>query len=578
MALFDNNPISALTNPVKSGIGSLFEGMTPFGGSIPSGVLAPEQEAKLRNQALFQGLLGTAATYLATPKNLNAGSPLPYLGRAFLGGMGASQDVIDKAIRQQLLAGRSDPFGTLDISKYTPESIKEFQKTGNKDYSLLKEKTEQQKLEFEQFRKGLPTTTPAVTQQVVQPGSYAPMQEEVLPEQVAPNYGVTKQPDVVTEVETQPEKPVSNIEALKRFIIENPTNQYAMSMLPSIELMEKEATKKSQQQAFSRIFPTITNVGPDGQPQETVSFNPVAVKDYIVSSDNPMKAAKEITENISSIKKQNIFGNVSAASMTPFDSLVSLSSDNKAIQERAKYLQKATIDGRITQEDADKEASKLTDLYVKDSEKRDGREVANAFKQTLVDLKTEQGKFQKEVKTNEIKADIGNKVSNLNNVINQVEYIKTHPGRYNGLIADPRIALKVSLSPQQSYDYASAVDTLKSQAFLNQVSQMKGTGALSNAEGDKIQTALANLSINQSKQEFDRSLKVIFDTMDSAKKRSISLGKPYGLTEADFGVASAAPASAPAPSPASTNFKEGAKTKSKSGKPMVFRNGQWEYE
>jgi hypothetical protein len=173
---------------------------------------------------------------------------------------------------------------------------------------------------------------------------------------------------------------------------------------------------------------------------------------------------------------------------------------------------------------------------VKDSEKRDGREVANAFKQTLIDLKTEQGKFQKEVKTNEIKADIGNKVSNLNNIINQVEYVKTHPGRYNGLIADPRIALKVSLSPQQSYDYASAVDTLKGQAFLNQVAQMRGAGALSNAEGEKIQIALSNLSINQSKESFDRNLKVIFDTMDSAKKRSISLGKPYGLTETDFGV------------------------------------------
>lgn len=536
MALFDNNPISALTNPVKSGIGSLFEGMTPFGSSIPSGVLAPEQEAKLRNQALFQGLLGTAATYLATPKNLNAGSPLPYLGRAFLGGMGSSQDVIDRAIRQQLLAGRSDPFGTLDISKYTPESIKAFQQSGNKDYSLLKEKTEQQKLEFEQFRKGLPTTTPAVTQQVVQPGGYAPAQEEVLPEQVAPNYGLTKQPDVITEVETKPAREQSNVEALKRFIIENPTNQYAMSMLPSIELMEKENAKKYEQQAFSRIFPTTTSIGPDGQPQETVSFNPTAVKDYIINAGDPSKAADDITKTVANMKKQNIFGNVSASSMTPFDSLVSLSSDNKAIQERAKYLQQATRDGRITQEDADKEASKLTDLYVKDSEKRDGREVANAFKQTLVDLKTEQGKFQKEVKTSEIKADIGNKVSNLNNVINQVEFIKTHPGRYNGLIADPRVALKVSLSPQQSYDYASAVDTLKSQAFLNQVSQMKGTGALSNAEGEKIQTALANLSINQSKEAFDRNLNVIFNTMDSAKKRSISLGKPYGLTETDFGV------------------------------------------
>jgi len=536
MALFDNNPLQSLYAPVKSGIGNLFEGMTPFGSSIPTGILDSTQEEKLRNQALFQGLLGTAATYLATPKNLGAGSPLPYLGKAFLGGMGASQDVVDRAIRAKLLTGRNDPFGTLDISKYTPESIKIFQQSGNKDYSLLKEKTEQQKLEFEEFRKGLSTTTPAVTQQVVQPGGYAPMQEEVLPEQIAPNYGLAKQPDVVNEVETQPAKAQSNVEAIKRFIIENPSNQYAMSMLPSVELMEKEATKKSQQQAFSRIFPTTISVGPDGQQQETVSFNPVAVKDYIANSEFPMKSAKEITENISAINKANIFGNVSADSMTPFDSLVSLSSDNKAIQERAKYLQGITRSGKLSQEEADKEASKLTDLYVKDSEKRDGREVANAFKQTLVDLKTEQGKFQKEVKTSEIKADIGNKVSNLNNVINQVEFIKTHPGRYNGLIADPRVALKVSLSPQQSYDYASAVDTLKSQAFLNQVSQMKGTGALSNAEGEKIQTALANLSINQSKEAFDRNLNVIFNTMDSAKKRSISLGKPYGLTETDFGV------------------------------------------
>jgi hypothetical protein len=30
--------------------------------------------------------------------------------------------------------------------------------------------------------------------------------------------------------------------------------------------------------------------------------------------------------------------------------------------------------------------------------------------------------------------------------------------------------------------------------------------------------------------------------------------------------------------PTTSGFTEGAKTKSKSGKPMVFRNGQWEYE
>ena len=88
MAIFDNNPIQSLFAPVQSGIGNLFEGMTPFGSTIPGGILEKQDEDKLRNQALFQGLLGTAATYLATPKNLNTGSALPYLGKAFLGGQG----------------------------------------------------------------------------------------------------------------------------------------------------------------------------------------------------------------------------------------------------------------------------------------------------------------------------------------------------------------------------------------------------------------------------------------------------------------------------------------------------------
>jgi hypothetical protein len=105
MALFDNNPlyknISSLTNPVTSGLGNLFEGMNVFG-ARPSealtGILTKEQQDKLKNQALFQGLLGTAATYLATPKNLNVGSALPYLGKAFLGGMQSSQGAYDTAL------------------------------------------------------------------------------------------------------------------------------------------------------------------------------------------------------------------------------------------------------------------------------------------------------------------------------------------------------------------------------------------------------------------------------------------------------------------------------------------------
>jgi hypothetical protein len=114
-------------------------GINIFGTPIPTGILDTKQEEKLRNQALVSGIIGTAANYLAQPKNLGADSALPYLAKAYIGGMGSSQGTVDTALnnlyRQQLLAGRNDPFGTIDIAKFTPESIKEFQVA--KDYSKL---------------------------------------------------------------------------------------------------------------------------------------------------------------------------------------------------------------------------------------------------------------------------------------------------------------------------------------------------------------------------------------------------------------------------------------------------------
>lgn len=87
-------------------------GLNIFGTPIPTGILDPQQEEKLRNQALVSGIIGTAANYLATPKNLGAGSALPYLAKAYVGGMGASQNTVDTALnnlyRQQLLASRDD--------------------------------------------------------------------------------------------------------------------------------------------------------------------------------------------------------------------------------------------------------------------------------------------------------------------------------------------------------------------------------------------------------------------------------------------------------------------------------------
>jgi hypothetical protein len=62
-----------------------------------SGILTDEESKKLQNQSLLKGLIGTGLTYLAQPKNQNYGSALPYLGKAFLGGMQSAQGTYDTA-------------------------------------------------------------------------------------------------------------------------------------------------------------------------------------------------------------------------------------------------------------------------------------------------------------------------------------------------------------------------------------------------------------------------------------------------------------------------------------------------
>ena len=89
--------------------GGFFDGMNIFGARQPTyleGLLTPEELQKVQNQAMVQGLLGTAATYLAQPKNQGYGSALPYLGKAYLGGMQSSQGAYDTATQNLLTQGK----------------------------------------------------------------------------------------------------------------------------------------------------------------------------------------------------------------------------------------------------------------------------------------------------------------------------------------------------------------------------------------------------------------------------------------------------------------------------------------
>jgi len=87
------------------------------------GLLNESEQQKLSQRALTSGLLGTAITYLAQPKNQRYGSALPYLGKAFLTGMGQSQDVYDKATQDYLTKSKIEDIKTTKAKEANLKSI-----------------------------------------------------------------------------------------------------------------------------------------------------------------------------------------------------------------------------------------------------------------------------------------------------------------------------------------------------------------------------------------------------------------------------------------------------------------------
>jgi hypothetical protein len=122
MALFDT----------ETGFGNVLGGMNIFAAKQPEylgGLLTTDQQEKLKNQALLSGLIGTAATYFAQPKNQGIGLPA-ILGKSYLGGMQASQGAYNAATENAMNAlkiQKEQRDAQLDYLKALPPDVREFQ-------------------------------------------------------------------------------------------------------------------------------------------------------------------------------------------------------------------------------------------------------------------------------------------------------------------------------------------------------------------------------------------------------------------------------------------------------------------
>jgi len=126
-------------------------------------------------------------------------------------------------------------------------------------------------------------------------------------------------------------------------------------------------------------------------------------------------------------------------------------------------------------------------------------------------------------------SDLESGRATIDNFLNTADRLLQNPAlpRVLGAI-EGRIPGGSAPFSDKSADAIALINTLGSQAFLSQIPAMKGTGSLSNAEGEQLRAALTNLSRAQSEQQFTDNVKEAQRLMLKARA---TLTKKYGAPD-----------------------------------------------
>jgi hypothetical protein len=111
----------------------------------------------------------------------------------------------------------------------------------------------------------------------------------------------------------------------------------------------------------------------------------------------------------------------------------------------------------------------------------------------------------------------------LTQALGTVDGLMKHPGLSKGTGMGGDFAAWFNGS--NAADFRTQVKTLQSQQFLAQVAAMRGTGGLSDAEGARLERAVASLDTSQSTGQFKTALGVIKASLEKAQAKISARGQ-----------------------------------------------------
>ena len=339
---------------------------------------------------------------------------------------------------------------------------------------------------------------------------------------------------------------------------------------------------EQKQQALSdvgnQLITTTQVTKPDGTTEARFKINPAKFGDYVKLTGDPLVASEKLADLYKKMRSSGMMADMGDIS-NPFEGL-KLTAEllGKAGEGYVKLIDHySKIASSMDPETAAKKATDLNQQMTQHLDRnqqmantmmiattnqaiaQSQRDFGNQIRQSELDRKIQEAKDKKDVKEEAKLNALNEQASKLKELSFTAESLRNHPGRGTGTA--PLIGGALSIIPKtDARDFANQLDSLKSATFMASIQNMKGLGALSNAEGSRVMNLITKLDPQGSRKAFDASL----DMIDRYVKNGIENvnrqargERPVFLEPDEIGKPSAnpSPSALPSPAPQTGGFK-----------------------
>jgi hypothetical protein len=295
----------------------------------------------------------------------------------------------------------------------------------------------------------------------------------------------------------------------------------------------REAGKEKEAQGFDDLS-NLIRMNPTGA-QATIALTIAGLpggKEFLENADKALSTQRE--EALAPAKLQEALAKATQeeqkalnAVATARDDIAKAEADRQLAQAQAD---KAKVDAQFAEQKAKADLEKTqADIRKTDADiliaKEDNRiKALNAAQaketnvlrrqelQQKIDEATEKRdstKRDQQATLASVQADVDNFVNTATQVLNTpIEVIRSATGP---------VASRLPTLSQEVADFEGLVETLGSQVFIAQIPKIKGTGSLTEKEGDKLQASLQNLSLKQSPEQLKKNVTEAVRLLEKAR-------------------------------------------------------------